>query len=179
MNQVDDNSNPRPGPPTRTNLRSRQGADHRRAAAMVHSGDLADRVGMRQDRSQRRLYAMLRLRRLLSIYVGPSRPIAPPARPLPLLGQSVLSTRPNNAVVCADHGGENRSGLRSKAKGDPETDRGPAMMATQSRTICWGRVSTSFRCPICDHPDWCSVSNDGHLVICMRSPSNHATKNGG
>ena len=30
------------------------------------------------------------------------------------------------------------------------------------------RVSRRNPCPICGRPDWCSVSADGHLCICMR-----------
>jgi len=35
----------------------------------------------------------------------------------------------------------------------------------------WGRVSRRSRCPICDAPDWCSVSSDGNVVFCMRTIS--------
>jgi hypothetical protein len=30
------------------------------------------------------------------------------------------------------------------------------------------RVSTRNRCPICNRPDWCSVTRDGALAFCMR-----------
>ncbi len=32
----------------------------------------------------------------------------------------------------------------------------------------WVRVTRRRRCPICDHPDWCGISEDGKLVHCMR-----------
>lgn len=35
----------------------------------------------------------------------------------------------------------------------------------------WVRVSRSFSCPVCGRPDWCSVSEDGEVVKCMRVPS--------
>lgn len=35
----------------------------------------------------------------------------------------------------------------------------------------WVRVSRSFACPACGRPDWCSVSEDGEVVKCMRVPS--------
>lgn len=43
------------------------------------------------------------------------------------------------------------------------------------------RVSRRNRCPICDHTDWCSVSKDGALAICMRSSDGaiRNAKNGG
>lgn len=39
------------------------------------------------------------------------------------------------------------------------------------------RVTLRRHCPICDKPDWCSITDGG--VICMRVESQHATKNGG
>lgn len=35
----------------------------------------------------------------------------------------------------------------------------------------WHRVTRKSPCPICQHPDWCSVSEDGTLVHCMRVES--------
>src|SRR5262245_41087213 len=32
----------------------------------------------------------------------------------------------------------------------------------------WQRVSSSHPCPVCNKPDWCSVSADGQLVACRR-----------
>jgi hypothetical protein len=32
----------------------------------------------------------------------------------------------------------------------------------------WERVNRVNPCPICDHPDWCSVSADGLVALCMR-----------
>src|SRR5262245_11601557 len=42
-------------------------------------------------------------------------------------------------------------------------------------------VTAKDPCPICEKPDWCSVSGNGELVICMRvSDGAHKTsKNGG
>lgn len=36
-----------------------------------------------------------------------------------------------------------------------------------------------IKCPICDKPDWCGISDDGEAVICMRVSSGHPTNNGG
>jgi len=43
------------------------------------------------------------------------------------------------------------------------------------------RVSKSEPCPICNHPDWCSVSDDDKIAICMRvaDGSVRETQNGG
>lgn len=35
----------------------------------------------------------------------------------------------------------------------------------------WLRVSTNRRCPVCDHADWCLVSEDGTAAICPRTKS--------
>ncbi|MCH8880045.1 MAG: toprim domain-containing protein [Planctomycetes bacterium] len=43
----------------------------------------------------------------------------------------------------------------------------------------WRRVSKSKPCPICGKPDWCSVSVDGSVAICMRITSDKPTQNGG
>jgi len=43
----------------------------------------------------------------------------------------------------------------------------------------WIRVSKRHRCPICDHADWCGYSEDGELAICMRTPSDIPSSNGG
>jgi hypothetical protein len=42
-------------------------------------------------------------------------------------------------------------------------------------------VSRKNRCPICEKPDWCGVTDDGVLAICMRVADGAATeaKNGG
>src|SRR5262249_29749552 len=32
----------------------------------------------------------------------------------------------------------------------------------------WRRVSTTAPCPVCNRPDWCSLSADGTLAKCMR-----------
>ncbi|HKX28406.1 MAG TPA: relaxase domain-containing protein [Blastocatellia bacterium] len=41
------------------------------------------------------------------------------------------------------------------------------------------RVKRSSPCPVCHKPDWCSVSADGGLAICMRVASGYEAKNGG
>ena len=41
------------------------------------------------------------------------------------------------------------------------------------------RVRRKSPCPICNKPDWCSVSADRAIAICMRVPSEHEAKNGG
>jgi hypothetical protein len=32
----------------------------------------------------------------------------------------------------------------------------------------WVRCTARNRCPICDHPDWCCLSGDGAVAMCMR-----------
>ena len=39
------------------------------------------------------------------------------------------------------------------------------------------RVSRSNPCPICGKPDWCTLSDDGEVVYCMRIQSNMQCKN--
>jgi ATP-dependent exoDNAse (exonuclease V) alpha subunit len=41
------------------------------------------------------------------------------------------------------------------------------------------RVRRKDPCPICNRPNWCSVSADRAIAICMRVPSEYETKNGG
>jgi len=41
------------------------------------------------------------------------------------------------------------------------------------------RASRKQPCPVCGKPDWCSLSPDGAIAICMRQPSAHETHNGG
>ena len=43
----------------------------------------------------------------------------------------------------------------------------------------WTRVSKHELCPVCDHPDWCTISPDGTLACCMRAESDWPVKNGG
>jgi len=45
--------------------------------------------------------------------------------------------------------------------------------------IAWTRVSKSKPCPVCKHSDWCGVSADGILAICMRVESARPSRNGG
>jgi conjugative relaxase-like TrwC/TraI family protein len=41
------------------------------------------------------------------------------------------------------------------------------------------RVKRGLPCPVCDHTDWCSISEDGAIAICMRTQSEYETRNGG
>lgn len=41
------------------------------------------------------------------------------------------------------------------------------------------RVTRSNPCPVCGKPDWCGISEDGCIAVCMRLPSNTPSKNGG
>jgi len=43
----------------------------------------------------------------------------------------------------------------------------------------WRRVSRRRPCAICGKPDWCGVSKDGSVAICMRVRSDRPTRNGG
>lgn len=43
----------------------------------------------------------------------------------------------------------------------------------------WIRVTHRRKCPICDHPDWCGISDDESVVCCMRVESDKQTRNGG
>jgi 5S rRNA maturation endonuclease (ribonuclease M5) len=43
----------------------------------------------------------------------------------------------------------------------------------------WKRVTARRPCPICDKPDWCTISDDGTLACCMRAKSDHVAGNGG
>ncbi len=43
----------------------------------------------------------------------------------------------------------------------------------------WLRSSRRRPCLICEKPDWCSVSTDGSVAICMRVTSDKPTENGG
>ena len=38
-------------------------------------------------------------------------------------------------------------------------------------TGAWIRVSRNRRCPVCDHADWCLISEDGSAAICPRVES--------
>jgi conjugative relaxase-like TrwC/TraI family protein len=41
------------------------------------------------------------------------------------------------------------------------------------------RATRRNPCPVCKKTDWCSLSDDGAMAICMRTPSDRETKNGG
>lgn len=43
----------------------------------------------------------------------------------------------------------------------------------------WIRTTRRKLCPICEHPDWCSVSEDGAVIVCMRVESPKPCKSGG
>ncbi len=46
-------------------------------------------------------------------------------------------------------------------------------------TLPLARASRKQPCPVCGKPDWCSLSRDGEIAICMRKVSGHPTQNGG
>jgi len=46
-------------------------------------------------------------------------------------------------------------------------------------TMTWVRVNKAEPCPVCDKPDWCTVSSDGAIVCCMRVQSDWPMRNGG
>ena len=43
----------------------------------------------------------------------------------------------------------------------------------------WVRVTQRRPCPICHHPDWCTVTADGRIACCMRVDSGRPARNGG
>ncbi len=43
----------------------------------------------------------------------------------------------------------------------------------------WIRVKRAQPCPICERPDWCSVSEDGKTICCMRTESAKECNSGG
>jgi hypothetical protein len=47
-------------------------------------------------------------------------------------------------------------------------------LAVPKEPVRWVGVSKRHPCPICEHPDWCGVSEDGRIVRCMRVESDHA-----
>src|SRR5262245_9409936 len=55
-------------------------------------------------------------------------------------------------------------------------ERGRVMARHQHRAGKWRRVSPGHPCPICERPDWCSVSADGRLVACRRIEHNGTAK---
>ena len=42
----------------------------------------------------------------------------------------------------------------------------------------WHNVTRGEPCPICQHTDWCSLSNDGCVCVCRRVESNRPTASG-
>ena len=42
----------------------------------------------------------------------------------------------------------------------------------------WHNANSKEPCPICGKHDWCSMSNDGAVVVCRRTPNDKPTKNG-
>lgn len=41
----------------------------------------------------------------------------------------------------------------------------------------WIRVTRQNKCPVCEHPDWCTIGEK--WICCMRVQSDHPSKNGG
>ena len=44
-------------------------------------------------------------------------------------------------------------------------------MSTKKTSGSWIRVSRRHPCPVCGHPDWCAVNQEGTLAFCPRVPS--------
>ena len=42
----------------------------------------------------------------------------------------------------------------------------------------WRKVSRSRKCPVCEKPDWCGISDCGKVVRCMRVPSEQESNEG-
>lgn len=42
----------------------------------------------------------------------------------------------------------------------------------------WHNASSREHCPICGKSDWCSISDDGNVICCRRTPSDWPTKSG-
>jgi len=42
--------------------------------------------------------------------------------------------------------------------------------------MSWVRVTRRQPCPICQHPDWCSIATEGDLICCMRVESPYPCK---
>jgi hypothetical protein len=45
--------------------------------------------------------------------------------------------------------------------------------------MTWTRATKSFRCAICNHPDWCTYAVESQMWCCMRVESSSPAKNGG
>ena len=45
--------------------------------------------------------------------------------------------------------------------------------------MSWQRVSRQQRCPVCGKADWCVVSDDESMALCMRIESDRPGKSGG
>lgn len=45
--------------------------------------------------------------------------------------------------------------------------------------MAWVRVTKKQKCPICEKPDWCVLSDDGAVACCMRVTSEKVLRNGG
>lgn len=41
----------------------------------------------------------------------------------------------------------------------------------------WIRVNKAHPCPVCKHPDWCTYTDDGTLILCMRVQSDKPSTN--
>jgi hypothetical protein len=45
--------------------------------------------------------------------------------------------------------------------------------------MTWTRATKSFRCAVCNHPDWCTYAVERQMWCCMRVESSRPAKNGG
>jgi len=75
-------------------------------------------------------------------------------------------------VATSDQGGTDRVNGREPggvATGLPShTPVGADMANTGSSTPIWKRCSKACPCPICEHADWCKLSEDGGWAVCRR-----------
>ena len=53
------------------------------------------------------------------------------------------------------------------------------MRASPPAPSGWRRVTRQSPCPVCNKPDWCSLTRDGAVVVCMRIPSRRQLNSGG
>ena len=69
------------------------------------------------------------------------------------------------------------SGTQQRPLDEDVLSRYPLL--SEKAEMNWIRTTKRKRCPICEHPDWCSVSEDDTVVCCMRIESSKPCKSGG